>query len=202
MNVNEDSPLIDLTKPMRRDVVSRGPKDAACPSHLSLAEIRLARTRLDCATFSTRVRGLLVGENPGKNTHPDMPLFPWPEKSSAGRLMAMSHLTPGEYLGGLYRRNVCYGREWSRQEARATAREIITVLFDMPRDLAVIVCGVKAAEAFGLSGDFWDPIKLDSRQTAIVIPHPSGLNRIYNDPQNMELTGAWMRWAATGDHER
>ena len=199
---NDDSPLINLRRPIRKDIVSRGPEYDRYPTHLSVAEIRLARTRLDCDSFAPQVRGLIVGENPGPNTHPDLPLFPWPDTSSAGRLLSMSRLTPGEYLGGLYRRNVCRSA-WSRFEAKATARELVTVLFDMPRDLAVIICGVKAATAFGFEGyDYWDPIRLESRQTAVIIPHPSGLNRMYNDPTNRELTGAWLRWAATGDHER
>lgn len=185
----------DLRGPTRRDVLGR---PAVAPAHLSVVELRLAQSRLACETFKSPVSGLVVGENPGPNTHPDLPLFPWPDTSSAGRLMAMSELTPSEYLGGLYRRNLVDDHEWSWQDAKSKAREIVTALFDLDRDLRVVLCGAKVAKCFGLPADFWQPVKLDTRQTAVVVPHPSGMNRIYNDRACRARTRGWMRWAALG----
>lgn len=192
-----DTPPIDLRKPVRRDVIAR---QAGSPTHLSVVELKLAQHHMECTEYAPVVNGLIIGENPGPNTHADLPLFPWPAKSSAGRLMAMGQLTPGEYLGGLYRRNLCDDKKWRESKARIRAREILTALFDLPRTLRVVLCGVKVASAFDVRHvDFWWPIKLDSRQQAVVIPHPSGMNRIYNDPQAQAQTRAWVRWAALGE---
>lgn len=189
----------DLKRPVRRDVFDRPKQWHDLPPHLSVAELRLAQVNLDVGAYKTPVTGIVVGENPGPNTHPDLPLFPWPDTSSAGRLMAMSELTPGEYLGGLYRRNLVDAHEWSKPAARSRAREMITALFDLGRDFRVVLCGSKVARCFGVEPDFWMPLRLETRQTAVVIPHPSGLNRIYNDRACRARTRMWMRWAALGE---
>lgn len=191
----------DLSRPVRRDIASRPAHWEKYPKHLSRVEIRLALCRLDVTQFHPIVHGIVIGENPGPNTHPDLPLFPDPPTSSAGRLLAMSGLKAGEYLGGLYRRNLVDHHEWSWSEARETARELLTALFDQPKNLRVVLCGLKVAKAFDAPGDFWDPFRLDTRQTAVVIPHPSGMNRLYNDRVNRNLTGRWMRWAALGEDQ-
>lgn len=183
-----------LDRPVRRDAVTRPAQWRDAPRHLSVVELKIASLRLQTEEFASPVRGLVVGECPGENTSEDMPLFPWPPTSSAGRLMSMSELSPGEYLGGLYRRNVCY-RRWSWAEARQTARYIVSSLFDH-RDLFVVLCGQKVAEAFGVRGDFWRFGKLESRNCYTVVPHPSGMNRIYNEASARERTRLWMRFAA------
>lgn len=193
--------LIDLTKPPRREIVDRPSSWLNRPKHLSVVELRLAAIHLGCdddASFAPSVRGLIVGENPGKRTHQDLPLFPWPERSAAGRLLTMSRLKPGEYLGGLWRRNLCDTKKWVRTEAEKRARLLVTALFDQSRDLRVVLCGVKVARAFGLSETFWTPQRLESRQECVVIPHPSGLNRIYNEKGARRSTRRWMRWAVLG----
>lgn len=198
----DDVELIDLRAPVRRSFADRPDLWRGRPRHLSIVELRLAAVHLGCdadVTFSTVVRGLLVGENPGANTHPDLPLFPWPERSSAGRLLEMSGLTAGQYLGGLYRRNLVDEPRWSRSAGAHRARSIVTALFEMPKGLRVVLCGSKVARAFGLRVEWWTPVRLDSRQTCVVVPHPSGLNRVYNDDSARARTGAWIRWAAIGE---
>ena len=193
-------PPYDFTRSPRRDVTEREPEWRSL-SHLSQVELRLARVHLGLERaddYDGPRRALLVGENPGPHTHADTPLFPWPESSSAGRLMAMSELTPGQYLGCLYRRNLA-DVEWSKREARARARRIVTALFDSPKDLRVVLCGAKVGRAFQLSVEFWEVTRLVSGQMAVVIPHPSGKNLLYNDQWNRERTGRWMRWAALGE---
>ena len=185
---------LHLSRPVQRDVQDRPLEWRQDPRHLSVDEIRLARTKLGVERFSGPVRGLLVGECPGENTDEDMPLFPLRPTSAAGRLMDMSGLEPGEYLGCLYRRNVCY-RRWTNAEARQTARYIMSSLFDH-KNLFVVLCGQRVAEAFEVRTDFWRLGKLESRNCYTVIPHPSGLNRIYNDPSAREQTRLWVRFAA------
>lgn len=187
--------MMRLDEPVRRDVITRT-GEYASPKHLSVVEIKLARHHLNVEEFESPPRALVVGENPGENTHPDLPLFPWPETSSAGRLMKMSDLTPAQYLGHLYRRNLCDTRgEYRRIDAKHRARELLTALFDMPPQFRVILCGSKVATAFGVDVGFWQPVRLTSRQTAVVIPHPSGMNRVYNTSSARRMTREWMRWA-------
>lgn len=200
---------IDFRRPVRREILFDTPSSRAkavsyvvggpAPGHLSIVELRLARFRLNCTEYSSTVRGLIVGQNPGKRTHPDLPLFPDPPTSSAGRLLTMSGMTPGEYLGGLYRRNLCDDRKWSSEAAAKRARYILGALFDMPRDLRVVLCGEKVSAAFGARSEWWRPFRLDSRQLCVVIPHPSGLNHVYNEEEPRLRTRAIIRWAALGE---
>lgn len=175
------------------------------PKHLSVVELRLAEVHLglkQAIDYHPIVGGLLVGENPGMKTHPDLPLFPWPASSSAGRLLEMSRMTPGQYLGSLYRRNLCDTRgDFHRDDAAERAREILTALFDLPKTLRVVLCGYKVARAFSLPEQFWTRFRLESRHHCVVIPHPSGLNRVYNTWSARESTREWLRWAALGDEE-
>lgn len=73
---------------------------------------------------------------------------------------------------------------WSHVDARAVAE---SGLEDQPGTLWVI-CGRRAWAAFGGpdSSDWGDatPIGRDSRSQAILVPHPSGLNRWWNDKKN------------------
>lgn len=193
--------MIRLDQPVRREVVTRT-AEYLTPKHLSVVEIRMARVNLGVEEFESPPRALIVGENPGERTHPDLPLFPWPESSSAGRLMKMSELTPAEYLGHLYRRNLCDTRgQYRRIDANYRARELLTALFDMPREFKVILCGSKVATAFNVDVGFWQPVRLTSRQLAVVIPHPSGLNRVYNTSSARRMTREWMRWATLDERK-
>lgn len=197
----DDLPPIKLLEPTRRDTCDRPSHWLKHPRHLSVVEMRLAQVHLDVQEYARPVRGLLIGENPGPNTSWATPLFPWPPTSSAGRLMDMAALDGSEYLGCLLRRNLCDEPKWFEGKARLRARAILTALFDMPKELRVVLCGVKVADAFDVrhKTEFWMPVKLESRQTAVVIPHPSGMNRIYNDREARLMTGAWLRWAAMGE---
>ena len=127
-------------------------------------------------------------------------MFPWPATSAAGRLMAMSRLSPSQYLGGLYRRNLVDDHVWDESDAADRAREIVGALFDEPPTLRVVLCGWRVASAFEVrASNYWEPVVMDCRQTAVVIPHPSGKNRVYNNPSARDQTGLWMRWATLGE---
>lgn len=194
--------IFNLALPVHRDIVERPLYMAKAPKHLSVVELRVAHARLgvEYDAYQSKVHGLIVGQSPGPNTHWATPLIPSPARSSAGRLLAMSGMTPAQYLGGLYRRNLCDGKGWSEDQARKRARELVTALFDQPRTLRVILLGVKVAKCFGAPGP-WVSFRLESRQAAVVVPHPSGMNHLYNVEGNRKLTGAWLRWAAIGGEE-
>lgn len=196
----DDEPPVKLDQPVRRDTINRPPAYRGHPKHLSVVEIKLAEVHLGVTEFRSPPRALIVGECPGANTSWATPLFPHPPTSSAGRLMEMAALDPAEYLGHFYRRNLCDGKIWQYSAARRRARAIVTALFDAPRDLRVVLCGNKVAGAFDLERHgFWSAIRLESRQTAVIVPHPSGVNRVYNQREAQLMTGAWIRWAALGE---
>jgi hypothetical protein len=199
-----DDPPLRLDIPLRREPLKKPDAWGPVPRHLSVVELRLAETRLHtpcrAESYPHEVRGLLVGECPGPNTHPELPLFPWPATSSAGRLVQMAEMTPAQYLGGLYRRNLCDEHEFDRNDAAQRARELLTCLFDLPRSFRVVLCGWKVARAFDVSvTEFWKSSRLESRQRFVVIPHPSGRNLVYNDSEARDRTRAWLRWAALGE---
>jgi hypothetical protein len=198
-------PPLRLDIPVRREVLTKPERLGPVPKHLSLLELDLAARHLEVPIgrydlYSPQVKGLLVGEGPGLNSSAEIPLFPWPATSSGGKLFEMSGMTAGEYLGGLYRRNLCDTHEYDKADAAAKARELITCLFDLPKSFRIVLCGWKVARAFDLTLDeFWKSVKLETRQRFVVIPHPLGKNLVYNDREACERTRAWLRWAALGE---
>lgn len=139
------------------------------------------------------VSGLLIGECPGANTSPKLPMFPWPASSSGGRLLKMSNVPVNEYLGRLERRNLIHTHHpvWPVHDARRIAREIVQEIAG--RGLRVVLLGKKVGEAFG-APQFWAMAQLgDTHFTCI--PHPSGLSRVYNDKNNRVMAGLAIQWA-------
>lgn len=147
------------------------------------------------------MRPLLIGQAPGPNTDPELPLFPVPRTSAGGRLQQMMGITRGEYLTRFERINLLYGfpgKDGSGEDkfparmARAAAQTVKPLLAGR----TVVLVGRNVAEAFQLEADFfewvdWPVRRRFYRETglsrAVVIPHPSGRNHWYNDPLNREL---------------
>lgn len=143
-------------------------------------------------------RGLVVGENPGPNSDPRTPLFPSPAVSAAGRMLYYSGVTPADYLGRLERVNQCVGW-WCDGEAVMRLREIVKWLL-LPENTTrgfpprVLLLGRKVQEIWGVRGEFgferWGGLQI------CFAPHPSGLNRAYNDDRNKARLGRYVRWCA------
>lgn len=137
----------------------------------------------------------IVGEAPGPNTSPKLPLFPVPTTSAGGRLLQYSRLSPAQYLGRFVRFNVFSRLQpWSVPAARERAAEIIDRIH-ASRIRKVVLLGGKVAAAFGVPTDAY-AVTFTVGAALIVVPHPSGLNRMYNDDRYQRRTGAAMRWAA------
>lgn len=115
---------------------------------------------------------LLVGELNPYGTDPSYALFPLPEYASGGRLAKIFGLRRTEYLQKFDRVNLCTGT-WSMPEAKKAAAML---LVNEKRPLVLL--GKKVATAFGYphAGSF---NKLDN---LVFLPHPSGLNRLWNEP--------------------
>lgn len=128
---------------------------------------------------------ILIGEAPGPKNHGALqPLFPR-QGTAGGRLHAMSGLSVGDYVHGTARMNLvqrCPEKGYPSEEAKQRA-DIIKSLLD-PDDV-VICCGMRVAKMMGLEKKFFEQQEL-AVTPAYVIPHPSGLNRVYNDVANVE----------------
>lgn len=182
--------------PELADEVTRG----RC-AHLSSTDLRLARLWLKMLPQQVDGPpvGLVVGEAPGPNTSGRLPMFPYPASSAAGRLLKMSGLTPGQYLGRLHRRNLFEeypGERWDAAMANLRAHEVQAWCAGEGGVRRVLLLGKRVAAAFGM--DIWGEV--ESGTAPVVhyrsIAHPSGMNPIYNAPTARLAAQAAVIWAA------
>lgn len=141
--------------------------------------------------------GLVVGMAPGPLTSDRLPMFPWPDGSAGARLLTMSGMPLEAYLGRLRRANLCEGR-WRVAEARETADRLIR-LYRSPEGgpgARFVLCGRQVARAFELDDAPWFSRALIYGVATVLIPHPSGRCREYNDPANVARAREAVRWAA------
>jgi hypothetical protein len=135
---------------------------------------------------------VLIGQGPSRTGDPAAPL--------AGRLgRKMSKLMGigfDEYLAKFERRNVL--RKWY---GKASKGDVFPMLVArkrarrMRKSLAgkrVVFLGKKTAEAFGIRERYMKWIDA-SDFVAVVFPHPSGVNRWWNDPANVENAKTFLR---------
>lgn len=142
------------------------------------------------------VPGVVVGMAPGPSTSEHLPMFPWPEGSAGGRLLAMSGMPAAAYLGRLRRHNVCAGR-YRAAEARETAKRLVSEYRrEAEPRVRFVLCGRRVAEAFELGDATWFSTASIHGIDATVIPHPSGRCREYNDPAMVARARDAVRWAA------
>jgi hypothetical protein len=124
----------------------------------------------------------LVGESNPYGADPHYALYPLPEHASGGRLARALGMSALEYLSAFERVNLLQGPKWSIPEARKRAA---TVLASTPKGGALVLLGARVAAAFGVP---FAPVSLhvarvgEVARDALVVPHPSGLSRAWNDP--------------------
>jgi hypothetical protein len=143
----------------------------------------------------TDPRPILIGQAPGPNTNPDLPLYPRPRQSGGGRLWALTGLTAQEYLRCFQRVNLLYtfpGRwkrddRWPRKEAAVAARAMLPFL----EGRTVVFVGRNVARAFEV--DEREPWFTWGRREYryVAIPHPSGRNHWYNRDDNRLISQAF-----------
>lgn len=139
--------------------------------------------------------GMLVGEMPGLSTRATLPLFPYPANSSGGRLLKMSKISPTKFLGRVARKNIFLEhRTWDHDDAVESALRIISEIREGGNIKRVVACGQRVAQAFGFSNFF----KLEQLEDIYftAIPHPSGLNRLYNDVNARVGAQGALQWVA------
>ena len=128
---------------------------------------------------------ILIGESPGKGSTlaNHSPLFPLPKSASGFRLKELMGLSLTQYTV-LRRVNLIakpmHGK-WDKELAAWTAKGLLGG--GLLRDSRCILLGQKVKEAFSLlSMEDFTWTRYDHIQVAS-IPHPSGLNRVWNDPE-------------------
>lgn len=160
-------------------------------------------------TTTARHRPLLIGQAPGPNTDPDLPLFPIPRTSAGGRLQQMTGLTRGQYLQTFERINLLtYFPGLDKKEdkfPRTPARFAAEVIKPLLAGRDVIMVGRGVAEAFGYDAAFleWNLLQVRRRHAVrvsgaysarvAVVPHTSGRNRWYNTEGNRLLAEEFWR---------
>jgi hypothetical protein len=163
-----------------------------------------------------KMKPILCGMNNPLSTRPGHELYPAPEGCTGHRLWQMLHARTGasrlQYLEAFERRNLVRGLEWNRLAARARAHEIVCELRDSGR--VVVLLGQSVREAFDYvlkdenkfvistgplsaewtgerSGFGLPPLLVHPQEAAGVtwrqIPHPSGRNLWYNEPENRKV---------------
>lgn len=155
------------------------------------------------------MRPLLIGQAPGPNTEPSLPLYPVPKTSAGGRLAAIMGLKRTQYLRHFDRVNLLYqfpGRHKRDDKfpvglARAAAQAMLPLLGGR----RVVLVGRNVSTAFGLGQlpyHVWDevycgarqfgPGRADSTVRIACVPHPSGRCRWYNSEENrLEARTFW-----------
>lgn len=122
-------------------------------------------------------RPLLVGEDNPYSIDPRMALYPAPAGCAGHRLCTrVLGLTEGEYLGRFDRVNLCWST-WDAAEARRTARQILDL------DVGVtVLLGAKVSRAFGYDYEPFTAFGTGDRKSWVILPHPSGRSRAWNEP--------------------
>ena len=130
-----------------------------------------------------RKKMLIIGQAPGgsDDISDKKRVF---EGTPGRRLAGLCGLTLDEFLAAFDTINVLErfpgkqgkGDAFPIKEARLCAAEINTEKYDL-----ILLAGKNVAAAFG-----WvDAQYMEWRERFVVIPHPSGVNRWWNDPRNM-----------------
>lgn len=138
---------------------------------------------------------LLIGQAPGPNTLPGLPLHPHPRTSAGGRLAEQMGLTPEDYIRYFQRINLLNkfpGRhkrddKFPLAKAKAAAEAIRPLLVGRK----VVLVGRNVATAFGLGLEFftwgsYPALPAMELFDVAVVPHPSGRNHWYNKPENRQ----------------
>lgn len=155
---------------------------------------------------------ILIGEAPEKDARSDCPLYPYPPQSSGGKLYSMSPFTNRKaFIKSCYRLNLLaeYPGDgdklwtWPKERARHCAMNLKGS--GLVSDRRVVLVGAKVASAFDLPLGFgpdtinvlqwyeWPFGGYSKDFTVAIMPHPSGLNRWYNDPVNRMRTEEFLR---------
>ena len=139
---------------------------------------------------------IIVGEAPSR---PDAEAFS--ASSSRDRLKQLLQVSDEQLDKYYHCVNLC-SDSWNPEEAREAAYALVTLAKHHSKFL---LCGRKVQKTFQdsvlrkMDATSFPSNKLfvygDQCFTYVCIPHPSGRNRFWNDPENIERTQAFLRKA-------
>jgi hypothetical protein len=140
------------------------------------------------------MKPILCGMNNPLSTRPGHELYPAPEGCTGHRLWRMLNARTGafrqHYLDTFERRNLVRGLEYDKLKARARAHEMVMELRDSGRTVVLLGQDVRRAFDHALGGAL-PPVLIHPTVaggcTWRQIPHPSGRNLYYNDPENRKV---------------
>lgn len=140
------------------------------------------------------MRPVLIGMNNPVSQAPGHELYPHPDGCTGHRLWSMlrerlPHVSRRDYLDSFDRRNLVTGAVFYRAEARAAAERTYAELWGSGR--TVVLLGEQVRRAFGHPRLLLHPQE-NGGCTWRQLPHPSGRNLWYNDPQHRKLAGVLM----------
>lgn len=126
----------------------------------------------------------LVGENNPYSRDPRYDLYFDPPESAGGRLCRLIlGMRERDYLRSFERRNLLAAPRWSIPAARFAAAELAKQVADADR---VVLLGRKVFDAWppthrGATA-YWTPFEVRNGGSVLLLPHPSGLSRAWNEP--------------------
>lgn len=140
------------------------------------------------------MKPLIVGEAPSKNEDPPTPI----SGRIGKRLAACAGLTLEEFLERFERVNLLQVRQDTKEKgfefdlpAAIESGRLLVERIEPGR--TVILLGKRVADAVGCAKDYFEPHRLRNGATLYVVPHPSGVNRWYNEPTNALRMARFMR---------
>lgn len=139
-------------------------------------------------TTALSPRVWLIGEQNPYGADPRYALYPLPPHAAGGRLAKILGMDDRTYLRAFVRRNLLTASKWSAKEARIAADVLLAT---HPVHDRLVLCGTKVAAAFDVP--FQENLcvpkhmrigrRFKTERHVLVIPHPSGLNRLWStDP--------------------
>jgi len=130
---------------------------------------------------------LLVGQRPPAGGSPRAPLFPSPPNCAGWRLWELTGLPYRlDYLRSFWRINVIEepGAGFLKRDVSGERLDFLRGLLVDERVSGVVFCGSAVAEVCGYHATMYLPFSGYEKGrpfAGVVIPHPSGRNRRYND---------------------
>lgn len=130
---------------------------------------------------------VLIGEDNPYSNDPRLALFPRPPGSAGARLREMIGVDEMTYLRKFQRVNLCGGK-WSLHDARGRAQELAVGELRRGKLRTFVLLGSKVCGVFGVQPEWFTilPEIPAAVPRMIVLPNPSGRNRIWNVPGNWE----------------
>ena len=133
------------------------------------------------------MKPILVGESNPYGRDPEFALYPAPQGCAGHRLCCLIlGMRRQAYMNAFDRVNLCAGK-WSMREARWRAQGLLDGGIDGESpEQPIIILGSKVAAAFDLPFRPFEQFGVD----LLVLPHPSGLCRLWNEPGAFESASA------------